>query len=120
MADSSLTRRAAIDPRHVSMSAVAELLWGLPPDVVRHYSLMALPIHPTLAALRPGCPSWGPAQGDSTGFINAIEGILRDFVDRVADERSGDELIAFSTPRRDDDGALRRGIMGALDASRRQ
>ena len=77
---------------------VAERLWGLTSDVVRHYSLMALPIHPTLAALRPSRPAWVPVLGDFSGATNAIEGILRDVVDRVAAERPGDELIAFSTP----------------------
>ncbi|WP_257217533.1 ATP-binding protein [Pseudomonas syringae] len=77
---------------------VAERLWGLPSDVVRHYSLTALPIHPTLAALRPSRPDWVPVQGDFSGSINPIEEILRDIVDRVAAERPGDELIAFSTP----------------------
>lgn len=77
---------------------VAEQLWGLPSNVVHHYSLMALPIHPTLAALRPSRPAWVPVQGDFCGAISSIEGILRDVVDRVAAERPGDELIAFSSP----------------------
>ncbi len=77
---------------------VAERLWGLPSDVVHHYSLMVLPIHPTLAALRPSRPAWVPVDGDFSGATNAIEEILRDVVDRVAAERPGDELIAFSTP----------------------
>lgn len=78
--------------------AVAEQLWGLPSSVVRNYSLMALPVHPTLAALRPSRPAWVPVQEDFRGTINSIEGILRDVVDRVAAERPGDELIAFVTP----------------------
>ena len=77
---------------------VAERLWGLPPGVVRHCALKALPIHPTLAALRPSRPAWVPVQVDFSGDANAIEGILRGVVDRVAAERPGDELIALSTP----------------------
>lgn len=77
---------------------IAERLWGLPSDVVRHYALSALPIHPTLAALRPSRPAWVPVQGDFSGDSNAIEGILRGVVDRVSAERPGDELIALSTP----------------------
>lgn len=77
---------------------VAERLWGLPSGVVRHYALKALPIHPTLAALRPSRPAWVPVREDFTGDANSIEGILRGVVDRVAVARPGDELIALSTP----------------------
>ncbi|AZF33396.1 DNA circulation protein, putative [Pseudomonas sp. R4-35-07] len=78
--------------------AVAERLWGLPSGVVRHYALKALPIHPTLAALRPSRPAWVPVREDFNGSANAIEGIMREVVLRVAAERPGDELIALSTP----------------------
>lgn len=77
---------------------VAERLWGLPPGVVRHYALKALPIHPTLAALRPSRPAWMPVREDFSGSSSAIEGIMRGVVRRVAAERPGDELIALSTP----------------------
>jgi hypothetical protein len=77
---------------------VAERLWGMPSGVARRYALKALPIHPTLAALRPSRPSWVPVRGDFSGDANAIEGILRGVVHRVAAERPGDELIALSTP----------------------
>jgi hypothetical protein len=78
--------------------AVAERLWGLPSGVVRHSALKALPIHPTLAALRPSRPTWVPVRGNFSGDSNAIEGILRSVVDSAAAERPGDELIALSTP----------------------
>lgn len=78
--------------------AVAERLWGLPSGVVRHQALMAFPIHPTLATLRPSRPDWVPVRGDFSGDTTAIEGMLRGVVDRVAAERPGDELIALSTP----------------------
>lgn len=77
---------------------VAERLWGLPSTVVRRYALKALPLHPTLAALRPSRPAWVPVRGNFSGDANEIEGVLRGVVDRVAAERPGDELIAFSTP----------------------
>ncbi|HHW1742311.1 multidrug DMT transporter permease [Pseudomonas aeruginosa] len=77
---------------------VAERLWGLPSDFVRHSALNALPIHPTLAALRPLRPTWVPMREDFGGATNAIEGVLRGVVDRVAAERPGDELIALCTP----------------------
>lgn len=77
---------------------VAERLWGLSSGVVIHYALKALPIHPTLASLRPSRPAWVPVRGGYSGDANAIEGILRGVVDRVAAERPGDELIALSTP----------------------
>lgn len=78
--------------------AVAERLWGLPSDVSRYLALKALPIHPTLAALKPSRPAWVPVRGDFSGDADAIEGLLRGVVDRVAAERPGDELIALSTP----------------------
>jgi hypothetical protein len=77
---------------------VADRLWKLPSDVVLHYALKALPIHPTLAALRPSRPAWVPVREDLTGDANAIERILRGVVDRVAAGRPGEELIALSTP----------------------
>lgn len=77
---------------------VAERLWGLPSDVARYLALQALPIHPTLAALRPSRPAWVPVREDFSGDADAIEGVLRGVVDRVAAERPGDELIALSTP----------------------
>lgn len=77
--------------------AVAERFWGLSPDVARYLALKALPVHPTLAALRPSRPAWVPVRGDFSGDADAIEGVLRGVVDRVAAERPGDELIALST-----------------------
>ncbi len=77
---------------------VAERMWGLPSAVARHCALKALPIHPTLAALRPSRPAWVPVQVNFSGDANAIEGVLRGVVDRVAADRPGDELIALSTP----------------------
>ncbi|HHF0815602.1 TPA: multidrug DMT transporter permease [Pseudomonas aeruginosa] len=77
---------------------VAQQLWGLPPDAVRHFALNALPIHPTLAALRPLRPAWVPVRGDFSVATSAIEEVLRGVVDLVSAERPGDELIALSTP----------------------
>ena len=77
---------------------VAERLWGLPSGLVRLLALKALPIHPTLAALRPSRPAWVPVRGDFSGGTNSIAGVLRGVVDLVAAERPGDELIALSTP----------------------
>ena len=77
---------------------VAERLWELPSGVVRHFALKALPIHPTLAALRPLRPAWMPVQWDFSGDPSSIEEILRGVVHRVAAERPGDELIVLCTP----------------------
>jgi hypothetical protein len=77
---------------------LAERLWGLSSRVVHQFALNALPIHPTLAALKPCRPAWVPVRRDFGGDTNAIEGILRDVVDRVSAERPNDELIALSTP----------------------
>ncbi len=78
--------------------AVAKRLWAMPSDLARYLALKALPIHPTLAALRSSRPAWVPVRVGLSGDTSTIEEILRGVVDRVAAERPGDELIALSTP----------------------
>ncbi len=78
--------------------AVAEQFWGMPPDRAEDRALLALPVHPTLALLRPRRPAWFPGRTDFDGDDNAIEGAVRGLVERVQLERPGDELVAFSSP----------------------
>lgn len=96
----SYSARAALRAisAYLRTMAVAERLWGLPSGLARYLALKGLPIHPTLAELRPSRPAWVPVRGDFNGDANTIEGILRGVVDGVAAERPGDELIALSTP----------------------
>ncbi|WP_044872472.1 hypothetical protein [Pseudomonas sp. LFM046] len=77
---------------------VAEEFWAMPTDLAEEKALLALPVHPTLALLRPQRPLWFPATTDFDGDTEAIEASLRALVDRVQTARPGDELIAFSSP----------------------
>lgn len=78
--------------------AVAEDLWGMPTDLAEERALLALPVHPTLAFLRPLRPVWFPATTDFDGDTKAIEASLRALIGRVEAARPSDELIAFSSP----------------------
>lgn len=78
--------------------AVAEDLWGMPTDLAEERALLALPVHPTLALLRPQRPVWFPATTDFDGDAEAIDASLRALISRVEAARPGDELIAFSSP----------------------
>lgn len=57
--------------------AVAEEFWGMPTDRAEARALLALPVHPTLALLRPQRPVWFPAATDFDGDIEAIESSVR-------------------------------------------
>ncbi|GLF14356.1 TPA: multidrug DMT transporter permease [Pseudomonas aeruginosa] len=78
--------------------AVAEEFWGMPTDRAEARALLALPVHPTLALLRPQRPVWFPATTDFDGDIEVIESSVRVLVDNVKKLRPDDELIAFSSP----------------------
>jgi hypothetical protein len=77
---------------------IAKQAWRLSPRLVDGHVLLALPIHPTLALLRPRRPRWFPERTDFDGDATAVEGAIRDMVCRVKAERPEAELIAFSSP----------------------
>lgn len=95
-----ISSRAAIRmiSAYLRTLAVAEKLWGMPPDQAEGMALLALPINPTLALLRPMRPSWFPGQTDFDGNQTAIAAAVRSLVEQVQVERPGDELIAFTSP----------------------
>lgn len=78
--------------------AVAEQLWNMPPDLADERALLALPVHPTLALLRPRRQDWLPSRTDFDGDAVAIEAAFGALLNRVAAARPGGELIAFSSP----------------------
>lgn len=78
--------------------AVAEDYWGMPTELAEENALLALPVHPTLALLRPQRPTWFPAATDFDGDSEAIETSLRALLGRIQTARPGDELLAFSSP----------------------
>lgn len=77
--------------------AVAEEFWAMPTKRADERALLALPIHPTLAFLRPHRPTWFPGKTDFDGDTEVIEASLQDLVGRVQAVGPGDELIAFSS-----------------------
>lgn len=78
--------------------AVAQEFWGMPTDRAEAKALLALPVHPTLALLRPQRPVWFPATTDFDGDVEATESSVRGLVAHVKKLRPDDELIAFSSP----------------------
>jgi hypothetical protein len=78
--------------------AVAEEFWSMPLHRAEEEALLALPVHPTLALLKPQRPGWFPGNTDFDGDSNAIEASVRTLIGRVQEARPGDELIAFSSP----------------------
>lgn len=78
--------------------AVAEEFWAMPLHRAKVEALLALPVHPTLALLRPQCPAWFPGNTDFDGDTEAIQASLRALIGRVEAARPGDELIAFTSP----------------------
>lgn len=78
--------------------AVAEHFWRMPTELVDQESLLALPIHPTLALLRPKRLNWLPALTDFDGDTQAIETSLHTLLSRVETAHPGGELIAFNSP----------------------
>lgn len=78
--------------------AVAKHFWKMPPELADQESLLAVPLHPTLALLKPRRPDWFPAPTDFDGDTDMIEVSFRNLVCRVQAVRPGNELIAFSSP----------------------
>lgn len=78
---------------------VGKHLWRMPVPLAEECSLLALPVHPTLAFLRPRRPDWYPNSGfDFRGDSNVAEASIKSLLTHIEQARSGDELIAFSSP----------------------
>lgn len=77
---------------------VATYIWEMPSELADKKSLLALPIHPTLALLRPKRPCWFPAPTDFDGDAQMIEHSLRALLASAEAIHPGDELIAFNSP----------------------
>jgi hypothetical protein len=95
-----LSARAALRVISAYLRAltVAEQFWDMPPKSADDKSLLALPVHPTLALLRPQRPDWLPRPTDFEGDTKAVEAAFRALLARVEVARPGDELIAFNSP----------------------
>jgi hypothetical protein len=95
-----LSARAALRAisAYLRALAVAKQFWNMPSELADEKSLLALPVHPTLALLRPRRPSWFPASTAFDGDTGAIEAAFRALLARVQVARPGDQLIAFNSP----------------------
>lgn len=95
-----LSARAALRAisAYLRALAVAKQFWNMPQELADEESLLALPIHPTLALVRPQRPDWFPASTDFDGDTEAVESAFRALLARVEVARPGDELIAFNSP----------------------
>jgi hypothetical protein len=78
---------------------VGKHLWKMPAPLAAKAALLAVPVHPMLAFLRPRRPEWYPTSGfDFAGDVKATETALQTLLASVEQARPGDELIAFSSP----------------------
>jgi hypothetical protein len=77
---------------------VAKQFWNMPPELASKESLLALPVHPTLALLRPRRPDWFLPSTNFDGDTEAVDSAFRNLLDSVEGARPGDELIALSSP----------------------
>ncbi|HHQ6575744.1 TPA: multidrug DMT transporter permease [Serratia fonticola] len=77
---------------------VATHIWKMPSELADQKSLLALPIHPTLALLRPKRPDWFPTPAGFDGNAQTMETSLRALLSSAETAHPGDELIAFSSP----------------------
>ncbi|MFS2033416.1 multidrug DMT transporter permease [Polaromonas sp. CT11-55] len=95
-----LSARAALRAisAYLRTLAVAKQFWGMPADLAGERALLALPVHPTLALLRPRRPDWFPGRTDFDGDAVSVEAALRALLDRVKTVQPDGELIAFSSP----------------------
>jgi hypothetical protein len=95
-----LSARAALRAisAYLRALAVAKKFWNMPPELADQCALLALPVHPTLAMLRPQRPVWFPISGDFDGDAAEVEAACRGLISGVEAARPGDELISFSSP----------------------
>lgn len=95
-----LSARAALRSISAYLRAlmVAKQVWRMPSKLADQQSLLALPIHPAMAFLRPQRPHWFPVSTEFDGDTEAIEAAIRALLARVETSRPGDELIAFNSP----------------------
>ena len=76
---------------------VAREYWGLPDRVATDYSLMALPIEPLLAKLRPARPTWLVQWSpELTADSETLSTYVRNLVTRFEHENGNQVLGAFS------------------------
>ena len=95
-----ISSRAAIRmiSAYLRTLSVAEEFWSMPSELAEEMALLALPVHPTLALLRPLRPFWFPCVTDFDGDHEAIDAAVHSLIEQAQTERPGDDLIAFTSP----------------------
>lgn len=78
---------------------VASLFWSTPERLMRHYAGFALPLNPTIAALRQRRPIWLPKLGRSaTPNASLAERFVRNVLNNFKASNEGDCLLALNLP----------------------
>ncbi|CAK1777574.1 Multidrug DMT transporter permease [Vibrio crassostreae] len=78
--------------------AVAKKFWGAPSNLIGKNLLMALPLNPTLAFMKPNRPKWFPNKTDFDGDYDSMSSSVSAMLARVEAAAPGNELIAFASP----------------------
>ena len=78
--------------------AVAKQFWGMPQRFVDEYLPLALPVHPTLAFLKPHIPNWFPTASEFEGDNDSVKAAIYSLLTNIEATKPGCELIAFSSP----------------------
>lgn len=96
---SNLSARASLRAisAYLRTLSVAKQFWNMPTELANQESLLAMPIHPTFALLRPMPPGWfSPTNWD--GDTETVESAVGSILNNLERTRPGDELIALSSP----------------------
>ena len=95
-----ISSRAAIRmiSAYLRTLSVAEEFGSMPSELAEKMTLLALPVHPTLALLRPRRPSWFPCVTDFDGDHETIGAAVRNLIEQASIGSPRDELIAFMSP----------------------
>lgn len=78
--------------------AVGWRFWGMPRELIEEYSLLALPINPSLAFLRPNIPDWFPDENLFSGINFSAECACKNLIEKYKEYSPNDELLAFNSP----------------------
>ena len=116
--NSHLSARAALRAisAYLRTLAVALKFWGMPLELAGATALLAFPIHPSLALLKPNRPDWFPAHTSFEGKASAIEDGFSKPVRSRTHRASSRRFNRFQFTRRDIDGTMRGGFANSLES----
>lgn len=78
--------------------AVGWKFWGMPREWIEEYSLLALPINPSLAFLRPNIPDWFPDENLFLDINISAECACKHLIKKYKEYFPDNELLAFNSP----------------------